>query len=130
MPLLYTGTVHKYILMLFSTGTGPVAPLHAAQRAAAGGGGACRRARSGADALLHACTAQIGQLYKIFEVLGTPSDATWAGVSAMPDWQARFPQWQRQDLAQARARSLSLRFPFYLPKPCSEASEGPPFSAP
>ena len=44
--------------------------------------------------------AQIGQLFKIFQVLGTPSDSVWAGVSAMPDWQARFPQWPAQDLAQ------------------------------
>lgn len=41
---------------------------------------------------------QIGQLYKIFEVLGTPNAANWPGVSHMPDWQPRFPQWQRQEL--------------------------------
>lgn len=43
---------------------------------------------------------QIGQLYKIFEILGTPSENLWKGVSSMPDWQTHFPQWLRQDLAQ------------------------------
>jgi serine/threonine protein kinase len=51
---------------------------------------------------------QIGQLFKIFEVLGTPSENIWKGVSNMPDWQARFPQWPRQDLAQARRLLLFL----------------------
>ncbi|BDA48672.1 Cyclin-dependent kinase A-1 [Coccomyxa sp. Obi] len=48
--------------------------------------------------------SEIGQLYKIFEVLGTPTDNTWAGVTNLPDWQARFPQWPAQDLAQVVPR--------------------------
>ena len=44
--------------------------------------------------------AQIGQLYQIFRVLGTPCDAAWPGVSQLPDWQACFPSWQPQDLGQ------------------------------
>ena len=43
---------------------------------------------------------QIGQLFKIFMVLGTPGDELWPGVIDLPDWQPGFPQWQPQDLAQ------------------------------
>ena len=43
---------------------------------------------------------QIGQLLAIFQVLGTPSDEQWPGVSALPDWQPHFPQWRPRDLAE------------------------------
>ena len=42
---------------------------------------------------------QIGQLYKIFGVLGTPGAAQWPGVVNLCDWQPGFPQWQPQNLA-------------------------------
>jgi hypothetical protein len=51
---------------------------------------------------------QIGQLFKIFRVLGTPDALVWPGVEDLPDWQPGFPKWQRQDLAQACSRR-SLR---------------------
>lgn len=56
-----------------------------------------------------ALCAQIGQLYRIFEVLGTPTDHTWAGVTNLPDWQARFPQWPAQDLAQVTSPPAFLK---------------------
>lgn len=43
---------------------------------------------------------QIGQLFKIFQILGTPSESTWKGVEGMPCWQPQFPQWHAQDLAE------------------------------
>lgn len=58
-----------------------------------------RLVSSKAGVMIALCV-QIGQLYKIFEVLGTPTDSIWAGVTNLPDWQARFPQWPAQDLAQ------------------------------
>ena len=48
------------------------------------------------------CAVQIGQLFKIFQVLGTPSESTWQGVEGMPCWQAQFPQWPARDLAEVR----------------------------
>lgn len=45
---------------------------------------------------------QIGQLFKIFQVLGTPSETTWQGVEGMPCWQPHFPQWHARDLAEVR----------------------------
>lgn len=35
------------------------------------------------------CPQEIDELYKIFQVLGTPSDASWPGVSQLPDYKAR-----------------------------------------
>ncbi|EFN50514.1 hypothetical protein CHLNCDRAFT_29032, partial [Chlorella variabilis] len=43
--------------------------------------------------------SEIGQLLAIFQVLGTPGEADWPGVSALPDWQGCFPQWRPRDLA-------------------------------
>ena len=54
------------------------------------------------------CGGQIGQLFKIFEILGTPSETTWQGVEGMPCWQAQFPQWRAQDLAEVGTLSMPL----------------------
>lgn len=35
----------------------------------------------------------IGTLFKIFQVLGTPTARTWPGLAACPDWKQTFPQW-------------------------------------
>ena len=48
------------------------------------------------------CAVQIGQLFKIFQILGTPTENTWQGVEGMPCWQAQFPQWHARDLAEVR----------------------------
>lgn len=37
--------------------------------------------------------SEIGQLYAIFQRLGTPSEAEWPGVSALPYFSDRFPRW-------------------------------------
>ena len=55
------------------------------------------------------CLPQIGQLYKIFKVLGTPGPSVWPAVVDFPDWQPGFPQWQPQDLAEVRAALLLYR---------------------
>jgi hypothetical protein len=41
---------------------------------------------------------QIGQLYKIFETMGTPNEEDWPGVTSLRDWQPLFPQWKPKDL--------------------------------
>ena len=45
--------------------------------------------------------SEIGQLYEIFQVLGTPSetDGSWPGVSKLPDYRDVFPRWAPQNLA-------------------------------
>ncbi|KAF3097221.1 Cyclin-dependent kinase catalytic subunit [Orbilia oligospora] len=43
--------------------------------------------------------SEIDEIFKIFSILGTPDDATWPGVSSLPDYKTTFPQWDRKDLA-------------------------------
>ncbi|XP_012968751.1 cyclin-dependent kinase 3 isoform X2 [Mesocricetus auratus] len=42
--------------------------------------------------------SEIDQLFRIFRTLGTPSEATWPGVSQLPDFQGSFPRWTRRRL--------------------------------
>jgi len=41
---------------------------------------------------------EIDELFKIFRVLGTPSEATWPGVSVLPDYKDIFPYWAPRPL--------------------------------
>ena len=42
--------------------------------------------------------SQIGQLFKIFQTLGTPDEGIWPGVSQLPDYKPLFPKWSKQEL--------------------------------
>ncbi|KEG10167.1 cell division related protein kinase 2 [Trypanosoma grayi] len=46
--------------------------------------------------------SEIGQLFEIFQVLGTPMDVegSWPGVSALPDYRDVFPRWPGKPLGQ------------------------------
>jgi len=37
--------------------------------------------------------SEVDELFKIFRVLGTPSEETWPGVTHLPDWSPNFPIW-------------------------------------
>ena len=37
--------------------------------------------------------SEIDEIYKIFRVLGTPSEETWPGVTSLQDWNTAFPVW-------------------------------------
>lgn len=41
--------------------------------------------------------SEIDQLFRIFQVLGTPTEQMWPGVSAFPDYKPSFPRWERKD---------------------------------
>ncbi|CCM02732.1 uncharacterized protein FIBRA_04839 [Fibroporia radiculosa] len=43
--------------------------------------------------------SEIDQIFKIFRVLGTPSEESWPGVKQLPDYKPTFPHWSAQDLA-------------------------------
>ncbi len=45
--------------------------------------------------------SEIDELFKIFQLLGTPDEAAYPGVSALPEFKEIFPKWRRQDLAAA-----------------------------
>ncbi|XP_032945523.1 cyclin-dependent kinase 3 isoform X2 [Rhinolophus ferrumequinum] len=42
--------------------------------------------------------SEIDQLFRIFRTLGTPSEATWPGVTQLPDYKGSFPKWTRKEL--------------------------------
>lgn len=42
--------------------------------------------------------SEIDQIFKIFRVLGTPSEENWPGIRQLPDYKPTFPQWAAQDL--------------------------------
>lgn len=44
--------------------------------------------------------SEIDQLHKIFYALGTPTDEMWRGVSELPDYSTRFPNWHRRHIGE------------------------------
>eukprot|EP00056_Hartaetosiga_gracilis_P002686 m.55953 g.55953 ORF g.55953 m.55953 type:complete len:290 (+) comp11161_c0_seq1:78-947(+) len=42
--------------------------------------------------------SEIDELYRIFKVLGTPTERVWPGVSSLKDFQVAFPKWKGKDL--------------------------------
>jgi len=40
----------------------------------------------------------IDELFKIFQLLGTPTEAVWPGVSTLPHFSCNFPKWRPQTL--------------------------------
>lgn len=42
--------------------------------------------------------SEIDQLFRIFRTLGTPSEATWPGVTQLPDYKGSFPKWTKKGL--------------------------------
>lgn len=44
--------------------------------------------------------SEIDQLYKIFQVMGTPDEAAWQGVSQLPDYKETFPKWRARQLGE------------------------------
>jgi len=45
--------------------------------------------------------SEIDQLFRVFRVLGTPTEETWKGVTELPDYKPSFPKWKDNKLAQA-----------------------------
>ncbi|KAF1953689.1 Pkinase-domain-containing protein [Byssothecium circinans] len=43
--------------------------------------------------------SEIDEIFKIFRILGTPSEQDWPGVTSFPDFKASFPKWNRTDIA-------------------------------
>lgn len=42
--------------------------------------------------------SEIGQLFKIFHILGTPDESQWAGLSKLPHYKTSFPSWKARDI--------------------------------
>lgn len=43
--------------------------------------------------------AEIDQIFKIFRLLGTPTEDVWPGVSELPNFKPTFPKWKPKDLS-------------------------------
>jgi len=43
---------------------------------------------------LFAGDSEIDQIFKIFQVLGTPTESMWNGVTSLPDFKQTFPKWK------------------------------------
>lgn len=44
--------------------------------------------------------SEIDELFRIFRLLGTPTEQTWPGVSQLPDYKPIFPNWTGENLAE------------------------------
>ncbi|XP_019398160.1 PREDICTED: cyclin-dependent kinase 3 isoform X3 [Crocodylus porosus] len=42
--------------------------------------------------------SEIDQLFRIFRILGTPTEAAWPGVTQLPDYKRDFPIWTRREM--------------------------------
>jgi cyclin-dependent kinase len=40
--------------------------------------------------------SEIDEIFKIFRILGTPTEEEWPGVTSFPDFKASFPKWERK----------------------------------
>ncbi|EDO43671.1 predicted protein [Nematostella vectensis] len=45
--------------------------------------------------------SEIDQLFRIFRILGTPTEETWKGVTSLPDYKPTFPKWAGDGLKKA-----------------------------
>ena len=43
---------------------------------------------------LFAGDSEIDQIFKIFQILGTPTESSWNGVTSLPDFKQTFPKWK------------------------------------
>lgn len=55
--------------------------------------------------------SEIDQLFKIFQVLGTPREIQWPGVTALVDIRRTFPHWQPKNLGDVLRRIADGRSP-------------------
>jgi len=42
--------------------------------------------------------SEIDELYKIFNIMGTPNEGTWPGITHLPDYSVNFPKWRSKQL--------------------------------
>ena len=45
--------------------------------------------------------SEIDELFRMFRVLGTPTESVWPGVTSLPDYKTSFPNWPSISLRDA-----------------------------
>lgn len=53
-------------------------------------------------------TSEIDTIFKIFQLLGTPREDTYPGITSLDHWQPTFPQWKGQSVAPIITRRPEL----------------------
>ncbi|KAJ2393916.1 Cyclin-dependent kinase catalytic subunit [Coemansia sp. RSA 2559] len=43
--------------------------------------------------------SEIDEIFKIFRILGTPTEEIWPDITSLPDYKPSFPKWQAKNLA-------------------------------
>jgi len=73
--------------------------------------------------------SEIDQLFRVFRILGTPTEDVWKGCTSLPDYKANFPKWKKQELAKilpmadAQAIDLLAKMLIYEPHQRISAKE-------
>ncbi|OAG28986.1 cyclin-dependent kinase 2 [Nematocida displodere] len=52
--------------------------------------------------------SEIDQLYKMFQVLGTPNESVWEGISTFKNFHPEFPQWSKQGVSLGDKACMAL----------------------
>jgi serine/threonine protein kinase len=52
--------------------------------------------------------SEIDTIFRMFRMLGTPTEKTWPGVSTLRDFKQRFPHWADTDFAEVRAAAQQV----------------------
>ena len=52
--------------------------------------------------------SEIDQIFKIFKLLGTPTEKTWPGVSELPDFKKSFPKFRKESFHEVFMGSSAL----------------------
>lgn len=52
--------------------------------------------------------SEIDTIFRIFRLLGTPTEETWPGVSTLRDYKQRYPQWPETDLQEIREAAAQV----------------------
>jgi len=68
----------------------------------------CILAEMATGAPLFAGDSEIDTAFKIFQKLGTPTEAMWPGVTELPDFKLTFPKWQAKGWANIRNTGSQL----------------------
>ena len=76
--------------------------------------------------------SEIDQLFRIFRLLGTPTEETWPGVTKLPDFNVSFPIWEPKGLLESYPTLKSMgeggvellnELLVFYPKVCSLTSD-------
>ena len=59
--------------------------------------------------------SEIDQIFRIFRLRGTPTEATWPGVTKLPNYQENFPKWH--------AKAIDVQVPQIVPSAVDLASQ-------